>query len=114
MARATTSLPTPLSPINSTVAFVVATWATRWRTARIAVPVGTSSWLRLTLQILEAVVQVANPVRFRALVLAALVPDAMGLVQPAAIAVVGALDALLDMLHRAGHVVRAAAEAQLD
>src|SRR5438128_937760 len=38
----------------------------------------------------------------------------MGLVQPAAIVVVRAVDTLLDVLDRAGHVVRAAAESELD
>ena len=35
IARATTSLPTPLSPVNRTVAFVTATFAIISRTARI-------------------------------------------------------------------------------
>ena len=36
MARATSSLPVPLSPVMRTVAFVRATWAMSWKSRRIS------------------------------------------------------------------------------
>jgi hypothetical protein len=60
------------------------------------------------------IVQVAHAVGFDGLALAAGIALAMGLGQPAAIVVVRAADALLDVLHSAGDVVGAAGEPQLD
>ena len=62
------------------------------------------------LEVLEALVEVADAVGLDDRVLAPRVALAMRLGQPAPVVVVRALDALLDVLHRAGEVVRAAGE----
>src|SRR4030095_7536199 len=74
-------------------------WRAEARSSAAATWCGKPIW-ECELQILEAFVQVADPVGLDDLALAPLVALAVRLVQPVAIALVRATDALVDVLHR--------------